>query len=121
MHVYGRDSIETLLQEDSYVFKLLVNDHGVLLFSRDIEHEQISEPEIRYEADSQGNALAGLVKPGHIELRHHNAFGDERVRLLMERLLELPEMAFARDFEVVYQGRVLIAKPIQGETRLYGE
>ncbi|PQO36792.1 hypothetical protein C5Y96_06390 [Blastopirellula marina] len=115
MHVYGRDSIETTLKEKSYLFKLLVNDHGVLLFSRDIEHEQISEPDIRYEPDSVGNALAGVVKPGHIELRHHNDFGDERVHLMMERLLALPEMEFARDFEVVYQGRVLIAKPLQGE------
>ncbi|WDI44069.1 hypothetical protein [Bremerella sp. P1] len=113
MHVYGRDSIETILEEESFVFKLLVNDHGVLLFSRDIEHEQISEPEIRYEPDSVGNALAGVVKPGHIELRHHNGFGDERVHLLMERVLALPEMEFARDFEVVYQGRVLIEKPRQ--------
>ncbi len=111
MHVYGRDSIESTLEEESYVFKLLVNDHGVLLFSRDIEHEQISEPDIRYEGDSLGNALAGVVKPGHIELRHHNDFGDERVHLLMERVLALPELAFAKNFEVVYQGRVLIAQP----------
>lgn len=111
MHVYGRDCIETILLEDRYVFKLLVNDHGVLLFPRDVEHEQISEPDIRYEGDSLGNALAGVVKPGHIELRHHNDFGDERVHLLMERLLALPEMTFARDFEVLYQGRVLISKP----------
>ncbi|MBA2113121.1 hypothetical protein [Bremerella alba] len=115
MHVYGRDSIETILQEDSYLFKLLVNDHGVLLFSRDTEHEQISEPDIRFETDSVGNALAGVVKPGHIELRYHDDFGDERVRLLMQRVIELPEMAFAQSFEVVYQGRVLIAKPPQDE------
>lgn len=115
MHVYGRDAIDSILEEESYVFKLLVNDHGVLLFSRDIEHEQISEPDIRYEPDSAGNALAGVVKPGHIELRHHNGFGDERVHLLMERVLALPELAFARNFEVVYQGRTLIEKPPQDE------
>jgi len=116
MHVYGRDAIESILQEDRYVFKLLANDHGVLLFSRDIEHEQISEPDIRFEADSVGNALAGVVKPGHIELRFHDDFGDERVRLLMERMLALPEMTFARGFEVVYQGRVLIAQRPQDES-----
>ena len=111
MHVYGRESIKTMLHEKAYLFKITANEHGVILFPREIEHEEISEEDIHYVPDSQGNALAGVVKPGHIEFRYHHDFPDEKVRLLMEHILALPEMDFAHDSEVVYQGRVLIPKP----------
>ncbi|PQO32703.1 hypothetical protein DTL21_21155 [Bremerella cremea] len=110
MHVFGRESIKPLLHEKSYLFKITVNDHGLILFPRETEHEEISEEDIHYVPDSKGNAIAGIVKPGHIEFRHHNDFSDERVHLLMERILALPEMAFARGFEVTYQGRVIVAR-----------
>lgn len=110
MHVYGRESIDTQLHETSYLFKITANDHGLILFPRETEHEEISEEDIHYAPDSKGDAIAGIIKPGHIEFRHHNDFSDERVHLLMERILTLPEMAFAKEFEITYQGRVLIPR-----------
>jgi hypothetical protein len=107
MIVYGFDSIAPLLEQDGYLIKMLVNDSGVVLFPRTTEHRDATQPGIKYADDSGGNALAAMVKPGHIEFRYHRQFTDERVKLLMKRILALPELAFARTFAVTYQARML--------------
>ena len=108
MIVYGHDSIATLLEQDGYLFKLLANDSGVALFPHTTEHRDATQPGIKYADDSGGNALAAMVKPGRIEFRFHRAFSDERVTTLATRMLALPELAFARSFDVTYQARTLI-------------
>jgi hypothetical protein len=111
MIVYGIDSIATLLEQDGYLFKMLANESGVVLFPYTTEHRDATEPGIKYADDSGGNAIAAMVKPGHIEFRHHRLFSDERVRRLAERILALPELEFARSFAVTYQSRTLTLGP----------
>ena len=108
MIVYGLDSIATLLEQDGYVFKLLANDTGVVLFPHTMEHRHATQSGIKYADDSRGNALAAMVKPGRIEFRFHRGFSDERVTALATRMLALPELAFAQTFTVSYQARTLI-------------
>jgi hypothetical protein len=56
-----------------------------------------------------------MVKPNLIEFRQHRDFSDQRVLNILGRILELQEFAFARNFAVTYQARVLIAlKTTQG-------
>ena len=107
MLVYGFDSIETMLEEDGYLFKLLANDTGVVLFPHTTEHRDATQPGIKYADDSLGNALAAMVKPDRIEFRFHKQFSDERVKELAVRMLDLPQLEFARSFVVTYQGRTL--------------
>lgn len=109
MVVYGADSIAPFLEQDGYLFKILANDVGVVLFPHTIEHRDATQPGIKYADDSHGNALAAMVKPGRIEFRFHLQYSDERVRRLAVRILELPELEFARSFVVTYQGRQLIS------------
>jgi hypothetical protein len=108
MIVYDFDSIASLLKEDGYLFKMLLNESGVTLFPHTIEHRDATKPGIKYADDSGGNALAAIVKPGRIEVRFHRQFSDERVKQLMERILALPELAFARSFLVTYQARIIL-------------
>jgi hypothetical protein len=108
MIVYGFDSIAPLLEQDGYLFKMLANDSGVVLFPHATEHRDATQPGIKYADDSDGNALAAMVKPGSIEFRYHRQFTDERVKRLAERMLTLPELEFARAFAVTYQARTLI-------------
>lgn len=108
MIVYGLDSIATLLEQDGYVFKLLANDAGVVLFPHTTEHRDATQSGIKYADDSRGNALAAMVKPGRIEFRFHSGFSDERVTTLATRMLALPQLAFAQAFTVTYQARTLI-------------
>lgn len=108
MVVYGFDSIVSLLEQENFLFKLLASDAGVVLFSHTCQHRDAGQPGIRYADDSEGNALAAMVKPGRIEFRFHRNYSDERVRELAARLLTLPELEFARTFSVTYQARTLI-------------
>lgn len=107
MVVYGFDSIASLLEHNSYLFKLLANDAGVVLFPHTTEHRDATQPGIRYADDSGGNALAAMVKPGLLEFRFHRDFSDERVRRIAQRMLALPELHFAADSTVTYQARML--------------
>jgi hypothetical protein len=100
MIVYGFDSIAAMLEQEGYLFKMLANDSGVVLFPCTAEHCDAAQPGIKYADDSRGNALAAMVKPGRIEFRFHRQFSDERVRELTNRILALPEFEFARSFVV---------------------
>ncbi len=102
------DSIAPLLESDGYLFKLLANDTGVVLFPHTIEHRDATQPGIKYADDSRGNALAAMVKPGRIEFRYHRGFSDDRVKQLSERMLALPELQFASGSTITYQARTLI-------------
>ena len=107
MNVYGRETIAHLLEQESYLFKLLMNASGVVLFPHTTEHRDAGQPGIHYADDSRGNALAAIVKPGSIEFRFHQKFSDAQVKQLAIRLLQVPEFEFAREFVVTYQARRL--------------
>ncbi len=107
MNVYGFESIRWLLDQEGYLFKLLANDRGIVLFPHTTEHCDATQPGIQYADDSQGNALAAMVTPGEIAFRFHRQFSDEHVGNLASRILALPEMTFAQSFKITYQGRVL--------------
>ena len=107
--VYGIDSIEAMLELESYLFKIIASDADVVAFPHTTEHRDASQPGIQYADDSQGNALSGIVKPGRIEFRFHRQFSDKRVQELASRILRQPEFEFASSFAVVYQGRTIIA------------
>jgi hypothetical protein len=108
MIVYGLDSVESMLETDGYLFKLVANETAVFFFPHTSEHRDAKQPGLSYEDDSAGNALAAMVKPGRIEFRFHRAFSDERVRNLAQRIIDHPDIAFASTFAVTYQGRTLI-------------
>ena len=107
MIVYGFELVQEMLEQDGYLFKLLANDSGVAMFPYTTEHHDATQPGIRYAEESKGNALAAMVKPGRVEFRQHREFTDERVKLLWQRIIQLPEMAFALESDVTYQGRSL--------------
>ena len=107
MKVYGIDSVSALLEQEGYLFKLLANDSGVVLFPHTTDHCNATHPGINYLEESKGNAIAAMVKPGRIEFRHHKQFSDERVKILWQRIIQLPEMTFACQSTVTYQGRAL--------------
>jgi hypothetical protein len=109
MNIYGFDSIAGLLDDTGYLFKLIANERGVVLFPHTTEHRDSAQPGIVYADESRGNALAAMVKPNLIEFRQHRDFSDQRVLNILGRILELQEFAFARNFAVTYQARVLIA------------
>jgi hypothetical protein len=108
MIVYGFDSIARLLVDQGYLFKLIANERGVVVFPHTTEHRDSGQPGIRYADDSQGNAIAAMVKPNLIEFRYHRDFSEQRVSHVSQRIIDTHEFSFALDFAVTYQGRTLI-------------
>jgi hypothetical protein len=108
MQVYGLDSIRMELESGGYMVKLLANDHAVIFFPRTTEHRDAGIDGLNYKDDSQGNAIAGMMSHGKIEFRHHNRYSDERVKSIALAILSHPDLACVREFNVLYQGRVLI-------------
>jgi hypothetical protein len=108
MQVYGLDSIRVELDSGGYVVKLIAHEHAAAFFSRAAEHREIKVQGLNYEDDSKGNALAAMMSPGRIDFRYHRAFSDERVKRIALAMLNHPDLRFAQEFQVTYQGRVLL-------------
>jgi hypothetical protein len=87
--------------------KCLLADAGLAVFPASLQHAQTVYPGICYKDDHSSTAIAGMVRPGRVELRHHRGFNDERVAELWRRVIARPEAATLRSFQLTYQGRVL--------------
>ena len=60
MNVYGYESVCELLEHDGFLFRILANDTGVVLFPHTMGHRDATQPGIRYAEESKGNAIAGI-------------------------------------------------------------
>lgn len=108
MKVLGFHSVESQVSEGGFLCKLIANESGVILFPYTTEHRDAGVAGIQYQDDSQGNALAAMVKENRIEFRFHKSFSDERVRNIARKMLALKEMSFAKRSTVTYQARILL-------------
>ncbi len=107
MNVIGGDFLESTLESDGYLIKLIVNDAAAHFFPYTTEHRDATQPGLCYKDDSLGNALAATIKPGRIDIRFHHAFTDQHVRSIVQRLLQHPDVQRLTEFAVTYQGRSL--------------
>ena len=101
MHVINAD----LLVQANGTLKFILNDSGIYFFPATQEHRDTKSQGLSYEDDYRGNAVAGLVIPGRVEIRFHKAFSDDRIRTIWRNTLSSPELANARFGQLYYQGR----------------
>ena len=94
-----------LLKDRRASLKFLLNDTGILFFPASQQHRDIKTETLSYEDDYRGNAVAGLITDVRVEIRFHNTFSDERIRILWSRVLAIPEIASAQLGPLFYQGR----------------
>ena len=107
MKLYGVDTLLAAFESDGFLLKMILNESAACLFPHTSEHSDAMQPGLCYKHDSQGNALAAMVKPNPIEIRHHNAFSENRVRHVLGLLLSAVDSDDLRGFAVQYQGRLL--------------
>jgi len=108
MNVIGDDFLRSAVEADGYYFKLVLNETAAHFFPHTTEHRDATQLGLCYKDDSLGNALAATIKRRQIDIRYHRAFSDERVRTIVQRLLDCPEAASLAGFAVNYQGRSLL-------------
>jgi hypothetical protein len=97
------------LARPGHQFKIVFNERGAIVAPGTLQHDTLRAPGIAYAHDHAGNALAAMVYGGRIEIRGHGAFAPERVRLILGRLAELPQLEPLRGHRVTYRGAVLPA------------
>lgn len=107
MFLSGFEWLKALATEGGFSAKMVFNDAGAVAFSSDLQHCDQKGPQISYEDNYAGNALAAMLAPERIEIRYHKAFTDQRVTQIVRSLLAEPPLAFMRDWQVTYQGRRL--------------
>lgn len=96
-----------LLKERKGSVKFILNDSGILFFPATQQHRDMKVPGLSYEDDYRGNAVAGLVLEGRVEIRFHRAFSDARIKSIWGRVMANAEIAKASLERVYYQGKEL--------------
>jgi hypothetical protein len=107
MLLFGVEFLEALAKQPGFAAKMVFSDAGALFFASSLQHREQKAPQISYEDDYAGNALAAMLGPGRIEIRYHRDFSDGRVTQIVRTLLAEPRLVFMRGWQVPYQGRPL--------------
>lgn len=107
MNFYGIEYFSELLQRPHWEAKCLLGEAGLAFFPGGIQHAQAGFPGLTYRDDHTGTAIAGIVKPGVIELRLHRRFSDEHVAALWPRVLTQMPTPALRAFQLTYHGQVM--------------
>jgi len=107
MKVFGLESISQELATDGYFVKCIFNSSVAIFFQGTVQHRDIKRDGVSYEDDYRGNAMAATITPGRIDIRFHRAYSDDSVRLIFQKILSLPELNWASEFLVLYQGRLI--------------
>ena len=107
MRIIGGDFLQATLREEGYFLKAILNQSAVHFFVATTEHRDATQPGLRYDDESQGNALAATIKPERIDIRGHDAYSEGQVTAMMRTLLNQPEAQCLKGFTVYYRGQRL--------------
>lgn len=97
-----------LLAQNLPGLKFILNESGVLFFPAAQQHRDVKAHALTYEDDYHGNAVAGIVASGRVDIRFHQAFSIERIRAVWSRLKASPEFAGRELGKLYYQGREIM-------------
>lgn len=107
MNFYGIEYFSDLLTRPHWEAKCLVGETGAAFFPSGIQHAQAGFPGLTYRDDHTGTALAGIVKPGVLELRLHRHFSDEHVIALWQRVIAQAPTPGVKGLHLIYHGHPL--------------
>ncbi len=93
-----------LLERQASV-KFVMNESAIIFFFATQQHRDVKSDGVSYEDDYRGNAVAGIVSPGRVDIRFHKSYSDERIRMLWRRVLGMGELVGRSFGTLYYQGR----------------
>jgi len=108
MHIINGDLVRRALDHKGESVKFILGDRAVVFFPATQQHREIKTQGLSYEDDYQGNAVAGLLTSGRVEIRFHARYSEGRIRAIWSRLRARPEFAGIEPGKVYYQGREII-------------
>ena len=107
MVLSGVEFMLSLVEEDHFSAKMVLNESGAIFFGVNQQHCDQKAEGIPYEDNYKGNALAAMLAPGKVEIRYHKYFSDNRVASIVASLMEQPRLSFMKGWQVTYQGRAI--------------
>ncbi|MCB9866154.1 MAG: hypothetical protein H6816_05915 [Phycisphaerales bacterium] len=107
LHLVGLDFLAAVIAHPGLSAKVVLNDRGAIFIPVTEQHRDHKVEAISYADDYAGNALAGMIAPGRIEIRNHRDFSPAEVTRIMRVLLADPRLARMRTWPILYQGRPL--------------
>lgn len=107
MRLIGVDLLMPLVAAGGFSAKVIFNPSGAIFFPASQEHRDQKMPGLSYEDEYQGNALAGMLSAGKIEIRGHQDFSAQLVAAVVANLLAQPDLKFMRGWHVTYMGKPL--------------
>ena len=105
--IYDWICLEEVLANEHYQFKAIFNASGIIFFPVSRQHRETRAEGISYDDGPTGNALAAVISPGKVDIRNHPRFVAERVRRILEKILQDGRLEPLRGFTVTYQGKVI--------------
>jgi len=109
LRIHNPEFLREALKSPHPYFKFILSDEGIVFFPEARQHRSMKVPGLSYEDDYRGNAVAGLIISGRVEIRFHSAFSDNRIRNLWTQVRENSVVADTgiESFSLHYQGRHL--------------
>ena len=111
MTVTGVQTLSAALSQDGYFVKFIASGSAAHFFLGSIQHRDAKMPGLSYEDDYQGNAVAGTISNGIIDVRYHEQYPPERISQVMGAIVGHPHVGgVLDDLRIRYQGRPVIAQ-----------
>ena len=108
MVIVNAELVRRALKQPGATVKFILNDNAIVFFSATQQHRDIKTDGLSYEDNYQGNAAAGLLSSGHVEVRFHARFSESHIRTLWSRIRALPELHDLDLGKLYYQGREVV-------------
>ncbi len=107
MEAVNSELAQRALDQNGPTVKFSLSDRAIVFFPATQQHRDIKTHGLSYEDDYRGNAVAGLLNAGRVEIRFHARYSETRMHALWSRVQALPEFAGINLGKLYYQGREL--------------
>jgi hypothetical protein len=108
MQIVNAELALRILAQPGASVKFLLGDPAMVFFPTSQQHRDVKTHGLSYEDGYRGNAAAGLLSAGKVEIRFHSAYSETRIRTIWGRVRAAPEFAGVDLGRLFYHGRELV-------------
>lgn len=108
MQIINAELARRTLGQKNASLKFILNDTAVVFFPSTQQHRDVKTTHLSYEDHYQGNAAAGLLIDGRVEIRFHSRYSEARIRSIWSSIQASSEFAGVNLGTLFYRGRKLL-------------